>query len=571
MFFNKNVRPAFAGAPGMDKHSPERRTTEAFMFDSGESEDFNAFGSSPSQGDAKKQRKAPPEKKKAPGEINGRTLLIAVASAVAVILLIVLIVVIASSGNKDVKFEDNAFATYQGGDNLYYVTMNGSVVGKAFDSEITLQAAADNSFAYLVEHTDDGENIYIVENKKLTPVQEGVDEVLAFATLKPAIVYRVDDSFMYYYDDVPERISKDAGTDNFVISPDGTAISYTKVSDDDPSSVFLCLYKDGVSDTISKNLSPVAVSSKGDYVYAYGISSEDLTTRVLYAITYDDKYKISGGEVTGSYAGISYMNSKGTEIVFYTGSDESNIRSYVYNCEKNPETAFRIANGICIPQVTDTDVAFLGTLAKAYYQDVTNGGTYYVDKNYSSNKIANYAGQFDPDEDYFYYIKKDSSNSALCRMEVNKGEVGTAEAIAANVTDFIVTKKGNLYYLDVDGELSYRKMSAERSQRILSEVTSMTFYEYANELYFEKDSEMDVSANAAYFSEEGSKRDTFKFGKISVPSAPNFTNSYSKKTYAYYYDTDRGCYMLFYTANGRSFKLVASECIDINGIAFGEE
>ena len=49
------------------------------------------------------------------------------------------------------------------------------------------------------------------------------------------------------------------------------------------------------------------------------------------------------------------------------------------------------------------------------------------------------------------------------------------------------------------------------------------------------------------------------FGRTTLTSLPELTNTYSKKSYACYYDNTTDNYLLFYTSNGRSFRKVA-EC-----------
>ena len=104
----------------------------------------------------------------------------------------------------------------------------------------------------------------------------------------------------------------------------------------------------------------------------------------------------------------------------------------------------------------------------------------------------------------------------------------------------------------------------ERSVEMSAEVAERTVYiermRAANELYFEKvDS---VESHGVYRTSEGSDYDSFEFGRMELTTMPKITNTYSKKSYATYYDSLTDNYVLFYTSNGRSFKKV-SECEQI--------
>ena len=89
------------------------------------------------------------------------------------------------------------------------------------------------------------------------------------------------------------------------------------------------------------------------------------------------------------------------------------------------------------------------------------------------------------------------------------------------------------------------------------------FYTYSNELYFEKvDS---VETHGTYKTSEGSNHESFEFGKITLTTLPDLTNTYSKKSYACYFDETTDNYILFYTSNGRSFRKVA-ECEKITAV-----
>lgn len=560
MFLNKNVRLAYAGnsAPGNSDSSSRRKGLTLFDSGNGETEDFNAFGSSAETEEPKKPKKGQGNgKKKGDGiEINGKSLIIAIAAVVAVVLLIVLIVAIANAGGKDIKYEDNTFASYEDGNGSYHVAMNGYVLGKAFDNAITVHTSADRSFAYVVEDADDGYSVYILENKKLTLIVDGITEVLAYAGFTPGLVYNEGGSYYHYYDGGSERITKDSTSSDFVISDDGTTVAYTTVSEDNASNYNLYVFSDGISEKYAKNLTPVAIAQKGKYIYAYGVysSNDGAIINKLYVLTEEDKIQVDfGGDY--SFTGISYMNVKGDELLIYTGDLENGYASFVYSVKAN--TATRISKGICTPLTADNSIVQLATLKKALVNDGISNATYYIDKAYSVVRISNYSGKIEPSGKYFYYI---NSENTLYRIDITN-ESGDSEQIDEDVVDFAVTQKGNVYYLNDEGRLTFQKRLSTKGQKIADDVVSMVMYDYSNTLYFEIE-----DTTKTYCTKEGSAREPVTFDSVTVTSLPDFDATFSKRSFAYFYDEDGDCYKIFYTSNGKSFKTVVSEAYSVNGM-----
>jgi hypothetical protein len=84
-------------------------------------------------------------------------------------------------------------------------------------------------------------------------------------------------------------------------------------------------------------------------------------------------------------------------------------------------------------------------------------------------------------------------------------------------------------------------------------------HDFANQLYFITE-DGDV-----FISEEGSKGETVKFGSVQLTSLPFFSDSDLKKTFVYFYEEETSLWSIYYTANGKSFTLVTSECEGVAG------
>ena len=570
MFLKHNSRPAFAyasaSAGSMDKQSWREKKSDSFAFSSSQSSDFNSFSSSSANNPNNAPKK--PRRKKVTLEVPGRRVALIAAVVVGVILLIALVSGLLLSKSDDIMYEDNAFAVYQSA-NVYHVVMNGKVLkDDSFAGEVKLTEAKDKSFAYVEAVVDDAINVYILDDNKLTLVCEGITKVLALADYAPGVVYEYLNKVEYYYDETQITLSKkdSAMPENFVIAPDGTAVAYTIASKENSSMnvLYVCTVDRSVPEAISTgnaSMLPISISNNGVYIIA---SAENTQNRSLYLINKDNKYKIGG--VDGAFEQLIACNTDGTEIVFST-TNGTESRSYIYNCtelKKDTTSAHHISNGIAIPQITNPEICTPESFKKCYFQDVKAHLTIYVNKKYESVKVSDYIGQIDPQERFLYVINEQRDNM-LVQIELLgerfKKDDNRSTNIAPDVENFIVTNKGNIYYTDSHGDLYFYKLTKGKPSRITNSVDGLTFYNYANQVMFEKVEDGDVFG--VYMTEEGSDYEALTFDKITPTSLPNLTNAYSKKCYAYYYDEAEDNYVLFYTSNGKSFKKVA-DCDDIS-------
>ena len=555
MLNNNSYRPAFQTA-GQASSPQNARQHSGILFNtsSSETEDFNSFGSTQQ---ARPARRPAPSKqpKRSSGEIDLKKLLVIAASVAAVVLLGIIIALVATSSGGDLTVKNNSFASYEI-DGKYFVAMNGETIGSGFDNEIELTPALDNSFAYITEDTPDGYNIYILEKKELTNVVTSpVAEVVTFADYTPGVIYKDGEAFYLYSDDNEDRITKDPTAGNFVIAPDASAVAYTSAKDNNPLEFKLYLYVDGISESYASNMYPVEVANGGKYIYAYGISSEDYVSKKLYVIAPADNEKIS--IVTG-FVSLNYMNIKGDEIIYSSGSLETGVQSYIYNVKK--DESFKIGAGLCVPLISDPSVALLSSLKDIVVENtlrVPNAegkittATYYIDKKYDSSLISKYNGTLNSDGDKFYYINDDKTLNFIDLNDKNR----TIQKIAEGAVDFVVTEKNNLYYLDDDSRLMFYKESTAKKRKVADAVESMVLNSYSNILYYEVEED-----TKAYATEEGSAPEIAKFDRSEIISAPIFASEGQKRTFAYIWNEDTATFDLYYTSSGKTYKLVASDC-----------
>lgn len=563
MFYNNNLRPAFASANNASVHnSHTKKDFVTFSAASSETDDFNSFNTSQGSGEMRR----PPKKKKKPQktfELNLKTVAIAAAVLVAAVLLIVIFVAMANSSSSHLTLKNNSFLSYDI-DGTYYVAMNGKTLDQSFENEISLIPADDNSFAYVIEHTSEGDVIYLLEGKELTQIiSSPVKEIITMSKFNPGIIYRKDNDAVYFYTAEDEgRITRSTTAANFIISEDASAIVYTEPDDGDATTSKLYLYVDGGSESLAKNMVPVAVSKGGKYIYAYAnVATETSITKKLYLIKPEEEgEKI---EISDNFEDITYLNVKGDEIIYYTGISTDKIRSHIYNAKKNE--SYEIGAGRCVPTVADPSVVCLSTLKNIVVQNTIpalpgTSATHYINKNYESTLICRYNGTLNSKGDIFYYIDKDDT---LRYIDLND-KSRTSEKVFDDVIDFVVTEKDNVYFImdELDRDLIFYKSSTGKRKTIAGDVTGMTFNEYSNVLYFNVDED-----TKAYCTEEGSVKEIAEFDRTEIPVAPTFIDPAQKRSYVYLINPETDLYDIYFTSSGKSFKLVARDCDSVNKVS----
>ncbi len=565
MFSKNEFRPAYAGASASEAPAAYRKETrDGVMYDAGETEDFNSFQSSEGRPEnARPQRQARPARKAPKKPLNTKALIIAIAAAVVVVLLAVLIIGLIVGRSKHITYKDNAFIAYADDANIYHVSANGKMLDIEFEGIVEVICAADNSFAYAVDSGSEGYHVYLLDGKDIIPLTTTpVDDVLAFATLKPGFVAQEPNDFRLYTEEGDERIVKrDASPENFFISADASTVVYTAIPTASDANVERRMYiYQNESAVPIKNSMPVGVSNYGDYVYA--TRSKDGVTD-LYVITTKDAEAYQIEKSTG-FAEIIATNVKGDEVLFRT-SDGAQSASHIY-CfkKKGAGTTYSIGARYMRPVAADPEIAIYDSFAETYMGGINDEGkdmgVFYIFKDYTARRIApTQSGKFTASGDYYYFIHESNGNYILKRIDLKNDF--TSEKVYDGALELCVTKKDNVYFLDDTGSMRFydsSKDSKPKKQGLGEDISEMAFYNYGNTLYYTIE---DAEGNAQVFcSEEGSEKELCEMGSVKLSGIPTFSHPNSKKCYAYYYDEAEGSWLLFYTSNGNRFKLVTNDC-----------
>lgn len=492
-----------------------------------------------------------------------------------VLLLVAGIVVLALSRDRHILREDNAFLVYADSENHYHLLSNGYEIDKDFEGEVELIVAADNSFAYVIDSGDDGYYIYLLKGKKIEPItQSAVDEPLEFAMLKPGLIYQDGEKIRMWNEKVGittiARLSDQ--TENFMLSGDASTVVYTEPNKKDTTKVELKLFRpsEGVEESLGSSsivYTPVAISNYGDYVYASFVKNDIPNLCVFHTSDIDD---LSGAPIADSeyFQDIIEINVKGNELLFYTEkmTDKGpQAATKLFRYSKDEPTAEELHSRFKMePKRIDPDIVYFDNFDDVYltaYKLNDLGARYiYRMEKYVPNPIANYTidpengdtSTIDPDGRFLYYINDEDE---LIQMDL-KDENLTVTTRIDDVQEFVITEKGNIYFLEYGGDLFFRKSNETKTRKntkITEEVLDISFYRYANTLYYTKDEAVSI-----YMTKEGSVEETVKMDAAQVTALPIFTETNGQQTYAACYDLDNGG-KIFYTSNGKNFKLITSD------------
>lgn len=573
---NNNLRPAFATTGSKTPTANRRSVNDAITFNTDAYSDTSNFGGFNEENtrDRAPRKKAPSQKGGQAKKKNNASIpywvWIVIAAAVVVVLLFGLIISVALNSSKNIEMTDNTYIAYTEDGQTYHIATNGTVLDDVFESEPKITASLDRSFAYVECEGEEGIMLYLLRDKKLEEItMEGssITSVVAYAQLKPGIIYEEEGKYYVYTEDMGEDlIVKTEGADNFLISDDASTIVYTLPIEDSADEYKLYSFRNGTSDAIGvKNCKPIMLSADGEYIYAKALSST--LSEKLYCITLKDGEKYPVGD--GNFGEITAINVDGDEIMYYSIND-TRFTTYIYNAKK--DTSYEIAKnyGVFAPAEFEPNVVRYGTFKNIYVEgysigDLTDsdeaitGYTYFINKKYEAESIAKATGKFSPDGKYFYYI---NSRNTLYQVDLSNRDE-TDKKIFEDTEKFEITQKGNIYMLISDssesGLLYYYKPSTGSKKAINKVTTEISMHQYSNKLYYTTEEDQ------VFVTEEGSKGESVKFDSVQLINLPYFSDPASKKTFAYYYDEETMLWSIFYTSNGKSFDLITAECESVWG------
>lgn len=574
LFHNENhMRPAFAaGTEGGRTSSSERLSRHGFTADaSAETDEFGSFRDESARTSRTRRTSAPEGGARRPFFLN-KGLLIAIAAAVAAILLIVVIVLIAVNSSQDLRYTDNTYIAYVDDVGNTRIAVNGTEMPEIFTGETRLTTSLDRSFAYVETQNEDGYlMLYLIRNNKLESIigeDSFVTAVLDYAELTPGIIYAEDNGDIFVYNEevlmypITTMADSPDHEPTFMISDDAKTVIYTQTKDNSGGEYTVWCWRDMRSSSLQiNNYTPVALSADGVYLYAVSETNRKLYWVNTKNIEDHDMICDSG------FGGVTAINVKGDEILYYTSPSEGKMSSVIYSIQKDENFEIAKGKGVFFPAEVNAQTARYDSFSDMYFQsynyadatsDAASGYTYYMSNSYEPKPIASALGKFSPDGKYFYYIN--TTKGLLYQYDLHDKEnaVPTPLQQLGVVVNFEITAKNNLYVHNANNDLNFYEPSTSKLQPIVRRsLDGMSMHLYANKLYYTIE-DMD----SVYVTEEGSKGAAASWGKVTPTALPVFVNPNSQKTFVYFEDDTMGTNLL-YTANGSNFKVASAECAEI--------
>ncbi len=529
-----------------------------------ETEDFNSFGNGSGRGDISSRSRKGSRHGKKSSMSRKKKMIILIAAAAVLLAAIITVVILFLTADRSITYDNNSYLVYTDEKGDYHVLVNGDEVDHSFVGEVELIPAADRSFAYILDRTDTGVRIYVLDGKKVqrtTPAP--VEGAVAFASLKPGVVYLHNDAYWFFSEDAGEQQlvkNNEKNPKDFLISGNASTVVYS-ATDTGSEKEYVYIFANQTTLRGVSNFTPVAISNYGDYVYGYRVN-KNKGTKDLAWINPDDPespVSISNG-VSFDETNAPLLNVKGDEILYYTANG-SEITTMLYNARKKENHS--IAHGLLTPVFLDPDVAIPETFKKCYLMGVNPANadapyaTYFLTRDYEGDLLAKFLGKFSPDGDYFYYVNNDD---ALIQVDLTKDSRPRKDTNQADIVDFVITEKGNVYTLNDQNELRFYKASSGKPTSISWDATELSMYPYANTVFFSERESADVNV---WSSKEGSNQEKVKLDNIQITKLPTFSHPNSKRTYAFFQETGSDSWQLFYTKNGKSYDLLADRCTAI--------
>jgi RNA polymerase subunit RPABC4/transcription elongation factor Spt4 len=324
-------------------------------------------------------------------------------------------------------------------------------------------------------------------------------------------------------------VADDIYCQEFVVSPDGTAVFYTVLNrDDDDNSPTAegYLYAGGKTAEIDKKIEPFAVSNGGKYIYyRRGEAS--------YVQTGDDpdsRHRLGDNNIYGFY-----FNEDHTEFIY-----ENDSRSYIIVDGGEKIELEGTVNELLLPQNTAFHQytwcvkTFAGVLYQNTYYEVAR-----INNRFESEIIAQYAvnpAVTDDNKTLFFLYggtirKTDATRSGAKQIDVS----------GSDIESFVMTPNGSaVWFINSDDELYYKKGSS-KGVRVNSDIPNSGYERFwtlykGKTLYYISDYELYVTTDG----KKGTRITGFDGDVGSVTSAGDTITVYLKNETEFYYQSTDG-------------------------------
>ncbi len=269
-----------------------------------------------------------------------------------------------------------------------YIFYNDELLSDRFDGDIEwnhYEASLSGDTGAIIDYSDD---LYIINAEGTKKIEEDVSNFrLSVDGKKLACVTR--SGVLSVYDNetgTRNKVDRDIGEfpyrTEIAFSPDGNYIAYSVFSDEYSSDLMLYNISDGSSEKIGRDYTPIAVSDKGENVFAIDIESD-----YVYTISRKgDETKLEKPDYRDSYSNFFLINSSNTEVIYKIGKS----MWYSYNCDSNESRTISTENN---PMIDDRSVTgrndLLGKICCLHF---------------NTDKLINTAVYFGSIRNYYYNL-----------------------------------------------------------------------------------------------------------------------------------------------------------------------
>ena len=371
---------------------------------------------------------------------------------------------------------------------MTYFVINGKKSDLKLEGMISdFQTSLDGTIAAFLDQDD---TLYVIKNKKMTKVEEDVDEYLLSAEgTGIAFTTEEDDLILYTVKNGKSHKIASEVNSGYMLSPDGKSILYTKTDDDEVKLYLSVNGKDGKK--IGNGLYPVGLSNQGKLIYYVSYEKN-----ALYVVRGNkDPQKLANlDNIYGDYPmqfnkdhtqalitldSGSYITANGKEKVKITSRSISQFGNYS-----------DWAEGIEIEDATRT--LPIKTFAGQYF---TSGGSlYYLNKRFEAVEVEEADGidsyRMTLTGEVIYYV----DGGDLYRGTGRKAKV-KFEQIAEDVSSFTITSDGKYcYFRTYDSSLMCIKKTG-KAKLIADDISSNFTMSHDDYLFFITEGDLYVSHN----------------------------------------------------------------------------
>ena len=414
-------------------------------------------------------------------------LLLGLAAVVAVSVLIFLY-----RPNAYAARTDSVVFLYSESEDATRIAVNGSVAGEAHAGRCTASAsdASGRTAAAVI-----GGTLYLVNGRRVTPLCENVTDFF-LSQNGNAVAYRTADDLLYYCAVTREpqsfRVSKDARSDRYCLSPNGKELFYTYVEEESARiAVYSTTNHNPHFTTAIVGLVPIAVADNCEFLYY-----ADAETGTLYYLDPTERAPVVcyGGE--GEYT-LLFNRDLSELLIDAEGGTQfwkNGQRTVIPLLENKAHLRLLPDHRAVTRDLPGAAQVLVDTFEKSYYlqSGTTGGGTSLVylgrkGKLTAIHAVAEGTVPVTTDKGVYFLSeeKRDDADVRRLLYRCKRGKTGAEALIRANVVAFCMNTDGSrLLYVGRENDLYSLSVGATVPKRLADDVRPETLCVTADDVFY---------------------------------------------------------------------------------------